>query len=330
MMLPLAISIAASMAPSGSRDLAGLAAFVGAVSVVPLAVLVNRARRLLSSGFDQQDLGAAFHRELEEGREERVYEFGRDASLYERITRLITAGGLATAALSAWLIGPYGGRAVGIFGMSLFTATTAGLMWLYRLNRRIDLDTRIWSWLWTGRVGRLLFRLARPFVRARSLPATATHRATELALGLAAEKLYEQLPRETRSHLRDLPAAIRRLEQDAQRMRARLEALNDVIGVDGPVDAGFPSDDLGERRAAVVADLHAERDVAVRRLGEVVAALETIRLNLLKLHAGSASVQTLTADLGLAGEVSAEIDRLLAGQREADEALGPTAGRPSA
>jgi serine/threonine-protein kinase len=113
-------------------------------------------------------------------------------------------------------------------------------------------------------------------------------------------------------------------------MRARLEDLNDVIGVDGPVDAASPTDDLGGRRSAVVADLQAERDAALRRLGDVVAALETIRLNLLKLHAGAGSVQTLTTDLGLAREVSAEIDRLLAGQREADDALGPTAGPPSA
>ncbi|HXV90250.1 MAG TPA: serine/threonine-protein kinase [Gemmatimonadales bacterium] len=339
MMLPVVISIAARLAPSGSRDLAGFAALIGAVTVVPLAVLVTRARRLLSSGFDQQDLGAAFRREIEEGREERAYEFGREATLYERVTRLLAAGALAVASLSGiilastpWYIARelYGGALGGIFGLSLFSGTTASLMWLNRINRRIDLDTRIWSWLWTGRVGKWLFRLARPFLSARSLPTPATHRATELALGLAAEKLYEQLPRETRSRLRELPAAIRRLEQDAQRMRARLEDLNDVIGTDGPVDAGSPPDELGDRRAAVVADLHAERDAALRRLGDVVAALETIRLNLLKLHAGAASVQTLTTDLGLAREVSAEIDRLLAGQREAEEALGPTAGRPSA
>jgi serine/threonine-protein kinase len=79
-----------------------------------------------------------------------------------------------------------------------------------------------------------------------------------------------------------------------------------------------------------VADLRAERDAADRRLGDAVAALETIRLNLLKLHAGATTVQTLTTDLGLAREVSTEIDRLLAGQREVDEAIGPTPGRPSA
>ena len=339
LLVGLPISIAAGLAPPGYRDLAGFGAFVAYVTVVPLGVLVARARRLLSAGFDQQDLGAAFRREIEEGREERIYEFGREASLYERVTRLLAAGGLAAAALSGvilattpWSIARelYGGGLGGVLALSMFAGTTATAMWLYRLNHRIDLDTRVWSWLWTGRVGRWLFRLARPFLRARSLPAPATHRATELALGLAAEQLYEQLPRETRNRLREIPGAIRRLEQDAQRMRARIEDLNDVIGVDGPVDVVAPTDDLGDRRAAVIADLHAERDAALRRLGDVVAALETIRLNLLKLHAGAASVQTLTTDLGLAREVSAEIDRLLAGQREAEDALGPTAGPPSA
>ena len=333
--LPILTTIGAAL----GEGMGALLAFGAGVTVVPIAVLVGRARRLLQSGFDQQDLGAAFRREIEEGREERAYEFGREASLYERVTRLIAAGGLSIGILTLviWSVTPYSVlREIygGIFGaIQMFSITggmSAAMVWLYRLNQRIDLDTRIWSWLWTGRVGRWLFRLARPFLRARSLPAPTTHRATELALGLAAEKLYEQLPRDTRSRLRELPAAIRRLEQDAQRIRTRLEDLNDVLGVEAPVDGGTPTGDFGDRRAVVMADLHAERDAAQRRLGDVVAALETIRLNLLKLHAGAASVQTLTTDLGLAHEVSAEIDRLLAGQREVDDAMGPTTDRPSA
>jgi len=335
---PLPISIAASLAPVGYRDLAGLAGFVAYLTVVPLGVLVARTRRLLGAGFAQQDLGAAFRQEIEAGREERIYEFGREASLYERVVRLIAAGGIAIAALSGIILSTtpwdvarelYGGALGGIFGFSLFTGGTASLMWVYRLNQRVDLDTRIWSWLWTGRVGRILFRLARPFVRARTLAGPATHRATELALGLAAEQLFERLPRETRHRLRELPAAIRRLEHDAQRMRARLEDLNAVLGFDAPAVAVSPAGDVAGRRAAVAADLQVERDAAQRRLTDVVAALETIRLNLLKLHAGVASVQTLTTDLGLAREVSEEIDRLLAGAREADDAIAPTGKHPT-
>jgi hypothetical protein len=52
-----------------------------------------------------------------------------------------------------------------------------------------------------------------------------------------------------------------------------------------------------------------------------VRALETIRLNLLRLHAGSGSVQSLTTDLGLARTVAQEIGFLLEGQREVERQL---------
>jgi hypothetical protein len=52
-----------------------------------------------------------------------------------------------------------------------------------------------------------------------------------------------------------------------------------------------------------------------------VAALETIRLNLLRLHAGSGSVASLTTDLGRAFEVAKEVELLLDAGREVDAAL---------
>jgi eukaryotic-like serine/threonine-protein kinase len=163
-------------------------------------------------------------------------------------------------------------------------------------------------------VGRLLFRVARAFMPARALPPPATHRATELALALAAERLFEELPRATRTHLRDLPDVVRRLEGEAQRLRHRLDELQDAL-------AGPGTGESERRRDRIVTDLEGERDVVQRRLGDAVKALETIRLNLLRLHAGSGSVQSLTTDLGLAREVADEIGRQLAAQREVDEAL---------
>ena len=59
-----------------------------------------------------------------------------------------------------------------------------------------------------------------------------------------------------------------------------------------------------------------------KRLADAVAALETIRLNLLRLHAGTGSVQRVTTDLGLAREVAEEVDRLLAAGKELEEELG--------
>jgi hypothetical protein len=59
-----------------------------------------------------------------------------------------------------------------------------------------------------------------------------------------------------------------------------------------------------------------DRDAIQAKLGETVAALETIRLNLLRLHAGSLTVAGLTTHIGLAADISAEVERMLAGQAE--------------
>ena len=41
-----------------------------------------------------------------------------------------------------------------------------------------------------------------------------THRATELSLGMAAEQLFESLPKATRQALGDVPALLERLQRD--------------------------------------------------------------------------------------------------------------------
>ena len=316
--IPFLMGFAASLFGRRGAGDAALWTFVASVTVVPFSILLARARRFLASGFGPEELGVAFRTELEQGREERQFEYGRGPSLYERVLRLLGAGGLAIAGLSASIL--YTGtrpfdvvRLWATFGWSLAGGLVTGFLALVRLQRRIDLDTRIWSLLWQGPVGRVLFSLARLFVHKKSLPPPATHRPTELALAMAAEQLFEDLPRETRQPLRDLPNVVRRLEQDAQRMRHRLEQLNDALA--GTEEAGRQVEDR------IVTDLRAERDLVQRRLGDGVKALETIRLNLLKLHAGSGSVQSLTTDLGLAREVAAEIDLLLEGRREVDRDL---------
>ena len=52
-----------------------------------------------------------------------------------------------------------------------------------------------------------------------------------------------------------------------------------------------------------------------------MTALEGIRLGLLRLTAGSGSVDSLTADLSAAREVSENVGFLLAGQAEVEQAL---------
>src|SRR5438874_1902678 len=308
---------------------AALWTFAAAVTVVPFGILVSRARRFLVSGFGPEELAVAFRTELEQGREERIFEYGRGPSLYERVLRLLGVGGIAIGTLSGLIlfntppfhsaswrwVAQLVGWAGTVGGVSSFLAVV-------RLQRRIDLDTRIWSWLWQGPVGRLMFRTARLLVPAKSLPPPATHRPTELALAMAAEQLFDQLPRDVRRQLRDLPEVVRRLEQDAQKMRQRLEDLNDALGGTKDEGRGKGGDvAIPSRHDRIVSDLEAERDRVQRRLGDAVKALETIRLNLLRLHAGSGSVQNLTTDLGLARTVAQEIGFVLEGRREVEEEL---------
>jgi serine/threonine-protein kinase len=199
------------------------------------------------------------------------------------------------------------------------TAVGAGLGALVMLQRRRDVDTEFWGKLWMGRLGRWLFKVARSFAGPKAIPAPMTHRPTELSIGMAAEQLYETLPKETQRELRDLPDVVHKLEDDAQRTRRRLEELQDALG---GAKASSADASIAARHDRIFADLTAERELVHQRLADAVAALETIRLNLLRLHAGTGSVQSLTTDLGLAREVAKAVDLLLEGHREIDAELG--------
>jgi len=289
------------------------------VTVVPLGVLAGRARGLLKSGFDHGDLGVAFKAEMERSREERAFGQGSGASPLERVLRSVIGIALTGVALSI-VARVFGGGAIGsaLFVLSMPTAVGAGVGALVLLQRRRDVDTEFWGKLWMGRLGRWLFGLARSFVGAKAIPAPLTHRPTELSIGMAAEQLYETLPKETRRQLRDLPDVVHRLEDDAQRTRRRLEELQDVLG-GAKTSSADPN--ISARHDRILADLTAERELVQQRLADAVAALETIRMNLLRLHAGTGSVHSLTTDLGLAREVAKAVDLLLEGHREIDAVL---------
>ena len=78
------------------------------------------------------------------------------------------------------------------------------------------------------------------------------------------------------------------------------------------------------------ADVRATRDAIGTRLKDAIGALETIRLNLLRLHAGSGSVESFTTHLGLALDISADVDRLVRGHAEVNRFLSPFPHRPAA
>jgi serine/threonine-protein kinase len=323
LIFPFAVLFVSGIAAASTGSpLTAFAVLIGSYTLIPLGVLIGRARGLLKAGFDHGDLDVAFKAEIERGREERTFGHGPGASLLERILRGVAATAASIAGLSLLLM-PVGAREVlfGTFVLSLTVTLGSSLGVLVLLQRRRDVDTEFWAKVWTGKVGKLLLRIARAITPARVLPASLTHRPTELALGMAAEQLFDGLPKDTRRQLRDLPDVVHRLEADAQRMRARLEELQEVLGdvTRSSGNGGDPS--IAARHDRIVRELSAERDLVQQRLRDAVAALETIRLNLLRLHAGTGSVHNLTTDLGLAREVAREIDLQLAGQREVEAEL---------
>jgi len=310
--------------------MAGL--LVGGMSVVPLALLVNRARRLLKLGFGHADLETAFKAEIEREREERAVDSGVGPSFGERALRVVSwlgwfslATGVAFGVNESWVF-PTGAIAMMVLGAIAGPSGLLGSLML--LQRRRDVDTEFYSKLWTGPIGRALFRTARLVTPQRMLTASVTHRPTELSVGMAAEQLYADLPKEAREHLGDLPEVIHRLEGDAQRLRSRHEALAEAAARAGSRDVpeggegeGSSTDLIAGRRGEALEAIERERDEVRARLARTVAALETIRLSLLRLHAGTETVESVTTDLGLAFEAAKEVDLLLEARQEVDADL---------
>jgi hypothetical protein len=108
--------------------------------------------------------------------------------------------------------------------------------------------------------------------------------ATELVLGRSVIAAYHALDRGTRDQLRELPEVVERLEREAELLRARGDT---------------------------------------ERLAVTVAALENVRLALLKARAGggSGTAGELTGLLENVRQLSANVDDYLEAQREVERAL---------
>ncbi len=296
---------------------AAYATFAALGIVTPFAYLVDAAGRLLRQGFAREDVGPAFQYEIDQAREERLAQYGRTMAKYEKPLRRVAlvsgaafGGSMLWIAASAfrWLVFP--DWADGLFMASSISTFLSTIGYLTAVQQRDDVDGNFWRRVWTGRIGRVVFAVARRLVRRREVATVMTHRATELALGMAAENLFETLPRETRHSLGDLPRVLHRLQEDAQLLRAQFNELQEALSA---APDGGTSDAYAEVRDT--------RDAIHGKLTDAVAALETIRLNLLRLHAGSATVEGLTTHLHIAADVSAEVERLLAAREEVEHHL---------
>jgi hypothetical protein len=293
-----------------------LAGFV----VIPALAHVYRVRRLVRAGYGVEDVLAGARASMDQKREELAFTVGRDASPLEKFLPKLGWAGLALSVLSLASVIAGLWRIVSSPLIPALTVTGLGL-WVVGLlvgQRRRDVMGERRVKYWGSRFGRWLFKIAGAGLGPRAGAGGGTHRPTELALAFAAEDLYAELPRAMQAALPGLPEVLKRLEQQARAVRARIEELEQSLAEVGPAAGQEP---VAAHRAALIADLTATRDLARGRLSESVAALETIRLDLLRLRAGAGTVDRITADLAAAGEIGAAVDRLLAAGEEIDDAM---------
>lgn len=155
-----------------------------------------------------------------------------------------------------------------------------------------------------------LLKLLRPR-RGAPRGALADGRPTALLLGDQAEALFRSLPATDRSRLEGVEAAINRLRDGAIRLQQREALLGKTLAeVGGDGDA---------KRDAVRRELAAEQQSARLALGETIATLDALRLDLLRLRAGTATVDGMTDALETVRRVGAEVDARLAALKELDQ-----------
>ena len=303
-----------------SGALAGFGALLLGGVVGPFTYGVIEARKLLLMGFGQSDLDRAFKSEIEHTLEELAIEHRSGPYELERVLPTVIAVSTVSAVVSGVLARLFLRPTVTLgipFGFAMFglilsapTAFLSAIAYLGLARRHRDVENEFWSKIWLGKIGKSAFKVAKKLLGKRTIGSAMTHRATELSLGMAAEQLYESLPKETKRQLSELPPLLKRLQADAQTLRRQYDELQEALA-----DAGDAASSLA------FAEVRDARDALHAKLGEAVTALETIRLNLLRLHAGSATVEGLTTHLGLAADVSDEVERLIAGHKEVESIM---------
>jgi len=300
------------------------ALLVGLVTLVTAALggnLTHQARKVLKAGHAADDVRLALRQDEARRNEEFRFEVGERSTLLDRIATKVAFGSLLGA---VGLLGGY--AALGsaapeallqVGSTFLVTGLGAGFLRAVRARRRADVSGERWLKVLSGRVGDWIFKLAGVGLEAPAATGLGSYRPTEMAIGLAASRLFEDLPRETRRELADLPGAIERLEADARALRSHLKELNGVLAEIGEGPRGRPSEEGAELRA----DVEEARGDVEARLREAVTALETIRMGLLRMHAGERIVQSVTMDLEAARGLSHDMEHLLEGHREVERLL---------
>ena len=305
----------AGMRPDGPGDIVMLAGITSLPLLPIIGFHLNQARRQFKAGHTLADLRSALAlAKREEAENDAVVNDGDSPT--HRMLRI------ATVASGTWLATTFGLVLTGVLhenrgGLAFMAAPVLSTMVLAAVSNALEvrfIPERLRSWqrtrlsirdaMWNSKVGQWLAKRLGAPDRSRAVGAGA-FRATEAALGVAASELFAALPQAFRDQLDDLPATVAALEARAAAARAELEL----------VTAMAPSGTAG----AVA--LEVRRKAAASQLSESVAALEGIRLDLLRLHAGAVDLAPLTTLIDNARLLGEKAGLLAEAQRDVEGAL---------
>jgi serine/threonine-protein kinase len=307
--------------PEGPADIVLLAAITAAPLLPVVGFHLNQALRQFRAGYTLADLRAALDLARRERAEAEALARDQGEPRLHRSLRLATAGSATWLAVTFGLIvsGTVHERDLGMLFILVSVATT---LVFGAVSNALDVQfipTGIRRWwqtgvrdrLWNSPIGAWLARRLGAPQQSRAVGG-GVFRATESALGVAAAELFLALPKAYREQLDELPSIVASLEARAAEARAELE----VIG--GLAASGSDAQVLAARRTT-----------AKEHLAESVAALEGIRLDLLRLHAGAIDLAPLTTLMDAARRIGEDANRLVEAQREVEDAAGtaPRSGR---
>ena len=300
--------------PDGFMDVLFLGALASAPVVPIIGHHLNRARLLFRSGHTLSDMRTALAIAAKERDEEEEVATPPDReAVAVRMLRDATwaAGTWSAVTIFMGLIQAVPDRAgpwvfVVPLGSTVALAALSNILHVSlvpeALRKRFRSGLR--QRLWDSKLGAWLARrLGAP--ERSSLAGSSAFRATEAALGVAAAELFAALPKSHREQLAELPATVEALEAQAAEARAEVEML-----------AG-----LAPSAGSDVKALAARREVAAAHLAESVAALEGIRLDLLRLHAGASDLAPLTTLMDAVRHIGEDVRRLVDAQREVDGSI---------
>ncbi|HEU5218718.1 MAG TPA: serine/threonine-protein kinase [Gemmatimonadales bacterium] len=305
--------------PAGPADI-GLLAAIASLPFFPIVGYhLNQARRQFRGGHTLADLRAALDIERRERTETEALTRDEREPRGHRILRAITV------ASGTWLAVTFGLLLLDVIHENrgdiwLILAPVLSTMLLGAISNALGVQfipERIRRWwqtgirerLWKSRAGEWLARRLGAPERSRAVGG-GVFRATEAALGVAASELFAALPKAYREQLSELPGIVASLEARAAEARGAGDLL-----------AGMAPSGSADAEVLILR----KRQVAAQ-LAESVAALEGIRLDLLRLHAGAADLAPLTTLLDAARLIGEDLGRLAEAQQDAEAAAGGRLG----